>query len=95
MNLKTKLKCFAAALMLPVMFLPTGCMCSFSASEASSRRLYQPPTLALRAGVAVQTVDGIHVPQVNEVWHSPARFEALEQEALNLSAALAEERAKK
>jgi hypothetical protein len=57
--------------------------------------LYQPPVLAIPAGQPIQTLQGTYLPQVNEVWHSPARFEALEQSNQNLAAALAEERARR
>jgi hypothetical protein len=44
--------------------------------------------LHLKAGLPVQTVDGIYTPQVDETWHSDARFQAVENEAINAAAAL-------
>jgi hypothetical protein len=83
-----------ALLILLISCSLTGCNSSSSASAASSRMLYQPPILALPAGQPIQTLQGIYRPQVDEVWHSPARFEAIEQANQNLAAALAEERAR-
>lgn len=93
-TLKMKSNNYAAALILPITCALIACTSGCSTSAASRRMLYQPPTLALPAGQPVQTTLGIYVPQVDEVWHSPARYEAREREAQNLAAALAEERAK-
>ena len=84
-----------ALLILPIICSLTGCNSASSASAASSRMLYQPPILALPAGQPIPTQHGTYTPQVNEVWHSPARFEAMEAANQNLAAALAEERARK
>lgn len=92
---KTKsLRC-VALLILPISNALTGCNSASSASAASSRMLYQPPVLVLKANQPVQSAEGIYLPQVDEVWHSPARFEALERETQNLAAALAQERARR
>lgn len=71
----------------------TGCNTVSSASGASSRQLYQPPILSLPAGIPVQTTEGTYTPQTHEVWHSAARFRAIEQQAQNLAAALQEAKA--
>jgi hypothetical protein len=92
---KTKSALCVALLVLPISCSLTGCNSASSASAASSRMLYQPPILALPAGQPVQTLQGIYRPQVDEVWHSPARFNALEESNQNLAAALAEERARR
>lgn len=75
---------------LPALLLLTGCTSGSSAASASlaASMLYQPPVLRLPAGQPVQTRDGIHKPQVDEVWHSDARYRTLEQENLDLAAAL-------
>ena len=75
------------------MFLLTSCETVPSASMESAR-LYQPRVLRLAPGLPVQTLDGIHVPQVAETWHSDAAFHTVEQQVLDLSAALAQERAR-
>ncbi len=36
--------------------------------------LYSPPSLHLKAGTKVQTVDGVYTPQVDEIWHSHAEW---------------------
>ncbi|WP_043586306.1 hypothetical protein [Geminisphaera colitermitum] len=87
-----KSKNFASALILLITLVLISCMSGCSTNAAFSRMLYQPPTLALPAGQPVQTMHGTYLPQVDEVWHSPARYEAREREAQNLAAALAEER---
>jgi hypothetical protein len=72
--------------------LPTGCASGSSAGKASlpvQSVLYQPPVLRLPAGQPVTTVDGTYTPQAAEVWHSDARFRQLEQENIDLAAALA------
>jgi hypothetical protein len=72
-------------------------LCSLTACALGSREesaslaasvLYQPPTLRLKAGHPVQTPDGIYTPQRDETWHSDARFRQLEQENIDLAAAL-------
>jgi hypothetical protein len=67
--------------------LPTACVNRPSDLRESSR-IYQPPTLELKAGQPVQTRQGIYVPTKDETWHSDARFRAVEQDALNATAAL-------
>jgi hypothetical protein len=42
--------------------------------------IYQPSTLRLEKGKAIQTIDGIYTPQTNEIWHSDARFRKIERE---------------
>jgi hypothetical protein len=42
----------------------------------------------------IATKDGLHLPQTDEVWHSDARFRAVENELVNTAAALAQERAR-
>lgn len=57
-------------------------------------QIYQPPVLRIYAGQEISTRDGLYRPQVDEVWHSDARYRSLEQENLNLAAALAQLRAR-
>ncbi len=73
--------------------LLTGCVSDSSAPKVSLQ-IYQPPVLRLAAGQEVATKDGRYLPQVDEVWHSDARYQQLEHENINLSAALAQERAR-
>ena len=48
--------------------------------NVSDLNIYQPSTLRLSKGNAVQTVEGIYTPQTDEVWHSDARYRRLERE---------------
>lgn len=83
----------SACAMLAILLLSvgqTGCQHA-SRADADSRLLYQPTVLRLAPGQTVETADGLHVPQVLEVWHSDARFRALENsyhDALAANAAL-------
>lgn len=73
--------------------LLTSCASESSAPKASLQ-IYQPRVLRLKAGQEVTTQDGLYRPQADEVWHSAAAFNELEQENLNLAAALAQLRAR-
>jgi len=84
----------ATALILPATLALTSCTSVSSQNAALSRQLYQPPTLHLKAGVPIQTAEGIYTPQEDEVWHSAARFNEAEREAQNLAAALQQATAK-
>ena len=53
---------------------------SVSGPNVSGLNIYQPSTLRLIKGDAVQTRDGIYTPQTDEVWHSDARYRRLERE---------------
>lgn len=74
---KTRSRACAVLAILAVSIGLTGCQHA-SRADADSRRLYQPSVLRLAPGQTVQTADGLHVPQVLEIWHSDARFRALE-----------------
>lgn len=78
-------------LSLPLLLLPlTGCISASSVPKESlpaSSVLYQPPTLRLKAGLPIQTKDGTYTPQVDEIWHSDARYQAAEQESQDLAEA--------
>lgn len=39
-------------------------------------RLYSPSSLHLKAGTKVETIHGIYIPQVDEIWHSHAEYMA-------------------
>lgn len=65
----------------------TGCATG-SPAPRESLQLYQPRVLRLKAGQPVPTTDGLYRPQVDEVWHSAAAFEDVEQKLLNATAAL-------
>lgn len=78
-------------LLLPLLLL-TGCALGSSHVKESlpaSSELYQPPLLRLKAGQQIQTRDGVYRPQIDEVWHSDARYRHLEQQALAATEALA------
>ena len=51
-----------------------------STPSVGNLNIYQPSTLRLEKGRAIQTIDGIYTPQTNEVWHSDARFRKLERQ---------------
>ncbi|QYM80274.1 hypothetical protein K0B96_06575 [Horticoccus luteus] len=95
--MKPRSSCSAITLTMMLSVLLTGCGSVSSGPKASPSaplNIYQPRVLLLKAGQPIQTAAGIYTPQTDETWHSPAAFEALEQETLNLSAALAQERAR-
>jgi len=70
--------------------LLTGCASASREASASlaASTLYSPPVLRIYKDQQIQTRDGIYRPQVDEVWHSDARYRLLEQENINLAAAL-------
>ena len=84
---------FAGVAILLTSLLLTGCVSRSSGPTASSP-IYQPPVLRLTAGTVVATRDGVYTVPLDETWHSNQRFVKLEQEAVNLAAALAQERAR-
>jgi hypothetical protein len=45
--------------------------------------IYQPSTLSLEAGKAIETPEGVYTPQTDELWHSDKRFRLLEQEVIH------------
>ncbi len=88
--MKKKSSAFALLGILLLSFWLTSCGSvsrEASASLAEST-LYQPPVLRLTKGQQVQTKDGQYHPQADEIWHSDARYRSLEQENINLAAAL-------
>lgn len=85
--------CARAALLLTTLLL-TACA-SVSSAPRVSPQLYQPRVLRLEARQLISTRDGVYVPQTDETWHSAAAYTALETQALNLAAALAQERSRK
>mgnify|MGYP003132169931 FL=1 len=56
-----------------------------STPSVGNLNIYQPSTLRLEKGKAIQTIDGIYTPQTNEIWHSDARFRKLEREIYSSS----------
>jgi cytochrome c556 len=50
--------------------------------------------LLLKAGLPVTTTQGIYTPAVDEIWHSAAAYNALEQQLINAAAALAQQQAR-
>lgn len=88
--MKKKSNVYVALAILSLSLWLTGCVSASPAESASLAEsvLYQPPVLRLKAGQTVTTKDGQYRPQKDEVWHSDARFRQLEQEVINLSAAL-------
>jgi len=95
--MKPKSNASALAAILLLSLLLTGCGHVFSApaeSSLASSALYQPPVLRLEKRQLVATKDGLYIPARDEVWHSDARYRQLEQEIIDLAAALTAERKK-
>ena len=69
--------------------LLTGCVTASSAPK-ESLQIYQPRVLQLKAGQPVQTPAGIYTPQTDEIWHSRAAYEDLENQLINTAAAAAQ-----
>jgi hypothetical protein len=87
--MKPKTKSTASAILAALLTLSalTGCA-HVSPGGAASRSLYQPPVLRLSPALPpIQTPDGLYRPQVDEVWHSDARYRALERSYLDALAA--------
>lgn len=85
---KTKSTACALLAILSLSAALTGCATA-SRENADLRQLYQPPVLRLQAGLQIVTRDGLYLPQVNEVWHSDARFCDLEARYIDALAAVA------
>lgn len=92
MKSKSKSSAFLLAMLTSAML--TGCATGPSAPSASSQ-LYQPRILSLAPGQPVPTTAGLYTPQVPEIWHSPAAFQKLELQVIDLTAALNQERARR
>ena len=88
--MKKRSNACATLALLSALLLLTSCVTASHEESASltAATLYQSPILRLPKGKPVQTVDGIYTPQIDERWHSDARFRLLEQENINLAAAL-------
>ncbi len=90
---RNALTSFALVAGLLTSLLLTGCV-SRSSGPTASLQIYQPPVLRLTAGTVVATRDGVYTVPLDETWHSNQRFVKVENEAVNLAAALAQERAR-
>lgn len=74
-----KLKNYAQLALIAVTIGLTSCeQNSWTKNEILN--IYQPSTLYLEEGKAVQTKEGIYTPETDEVWHSDKRFRLLERE---------------
>jgi hypothetical protein len=63
-----------------LMILPIAVVgCKSPSPELGNLNIYQPPTLRLKAGIGIRTVDGVYTPQTNEIWHSDKRYRELER----------------
>jgi len=78
--MKLKNTVLLAIVMMP--FVLTSCETS-SSPNVGNLNLYQPPSLHLKSGTKVQTLEGIYQAQTNEVWHSDKRFRELERKIYN------------
>jgi hypothetical protein len=87
MTPKTRSTACAILAALLMLYGLTGCAL-VSPAGAESRRLYQPSLLRLAPSQQIQTQDGLYLPQVAEVWHSDARYRALERAYLDALSAL-------
>lgn len=74
-------KNFVHLSLVATMFVLTSCdwICK---EKENSLNIYQPPTLHLKAGAPIKTVEGVYTPQTDELWHSDARFRKLESETI-------------
>ena len=79
MNSLMKLKNYGLlAIATPLIGL-TSCV-SGSNPKTTTLNIYQPSSLKLKAGQAIQTKEGVYTPPTDEVWHSDARYRKLERE---------------
>ena len=78
-QLHKKLKSLGIAAIAVMLIGLTSCE-TVLPTNVSGLNIYQPSTLRLTKGEAVQTRDGIYTPQTDEVWHSDARYRRLERE---------------
>ena len=74
-----KLKSFALLATATLLIAQTSCVQN-SKPSVTKLNIYQPSTLQLKKDQPVQTVEGIYTPQVDETWHSDARYRKLERE---------------
>ena len=51
-----------------------------SPPNVGNLNIYQPSTLRLEKGKTIQTLDGLYMPQKDEIWHSDTRYRRLERE---------------
>lgn len=71
--------CAIAGLVIPLMLLTS---CGWNSKESvKNLNIYQTSTLRLEKGRKIQTLDGVYTPQLDETWHSDARFRKLERES--------------
>jgi len=57
--------------------------CATKDPELGSLNLHQPPTIHLKGGTPIQTVEGVYTPPKDEIWHSDARYRQLERKVFN------------
>ena len=50
-----------------------------SSPKSGTLNIFQPSTLQLQAGQAIQTKEGVYTPETDEVWHSDKRYRDLER----------------
>ncbi len=74
-----KLKNYGLLVLIAVMTGLTSCEPNFW-QKKDTLNIYQPSTLYLEKGKAVNTKDGIYKPETDEVWHSDKRFRLLERD---------------
>lgn len=77
-----KLKTYALLSLILIMIGQTSCAVN-SSKKKSSLNIYQPSTLSLEAGKAIETTEGVYTPQTDELWHSDKRFRLLESEVIH------------
>lgn len=57
-------------LLIPSIALVLASCVSHSTPLENSMALYSPEMLRVKKGSPIQTIDGVYIPQVDEVWHS-------------------------
>jgi hypothetical protein len=56
--------------------------CSYEKGYQNSMEelnIYQPSILKIKKGTKIQTIEGIYIPQTNEIWYSEKEFRNLER----------------
>lgn len=79
MNSLMKLKNYGLLVIVTPLIGLTSCG-SGSSPKTTTLNIYQPSSLKLKAGIPVQTQEGVYTPPTDEIWHSDARYRKLERE---------------
>ena len=79
-NKKLSMRSKVYVMSVLVLLLSALTSCSNSSSmKNTTLNIYQPSTITLPAGNAIQTKEGQYTPQTEEIWHSDKRYRDLER----------------